>query len=222
MSARAYSAAAGAGGSGAGGSGGGGGEGGEDVPPVDEPFVARASRIIWGSIKFAVGTALFGGVLYAGYSIIVVLLPVGTSSNSIMRKASDIVEHDPEVLQYFGSVKTYGIDLGGRAEGRRFFVPEYKYEDEFTGERFVDPMVTCWSCCAGILTPAPTPPPPPPYPPTPTFLVHPTCQFFPRPFFSRGRPQPESARVRRSRAEYWRIPVLDHCDARRAKSHFNH
>jgi hypothetical protein len=147
--ARAQSSAAGAGGGSGGGSGGaggggdgggdggggGGGGGGDEAPPVDEPFVARASRIIWGSIKFAVGTALFGGVLYAGYSIIVVLLPVGTSSNSIMRKASDIVEHDPEVLQYFGSVKTYGVDLGGRAEGRRFFVPEYKYEDEFTGER---------------------------------------------------------------------------------------
>ena len=102
--------------------------------PIDEPFVARASRAIWGTIKLAFGTAFFGGVLYAGYSILVVLLPVGTSSNSIMRKASDVLEQNPDVLAYFGPIKTYGVDLGGRAEGRRFFVPEYKYEDLMTGD----------------------------------------------------------------------------------------
>jgi hypothetical protein len=122
-------------------SGGGGGGAGsaESEVPFDEPFVARASRVIWGTIKLAFGTAFFGGVLYAGYSILTVLIPVGSSSNSIMRKASDILAADPDVLAYFGPIKTYGVDLGGRAEGRRFFVPEYKYEDTFTG----DPCVLC-------------------------------------------------------------------------------
>lgn len=96
--------------------------------------MARVSRMIWGTIKVTVGMVVFGGVLYAGYSIITVLLPVGTSSNSIMRKASDALTHDPDVVGYFGAIKTYGIDLGGRQEGRRFFVPEYKYDDELTGE----------------------------------------------------------------------------------------
>lgn len=116
-----------------------GGAGSESEVPFDEPFVARASRVIWGTIKLAFGTAFFGGVLYAGYSILTVLIPVGSSSNSIMRKASDILAADPDVLAYFGPIKTYGVDLGGRAEGRRFFVPEYKYEDTFTG----DPCVLC-------------------------------------------------------------------------------
>ena len=114
--------------------GGGGEEASGGEIPIDEPFVARASRAIWGTIKLAFGTAFFGGVLYAGYSILVVLLPVGTSSNSIMRKASDVLEQNPDVLAYFGPIKTYGVDLGGRAEGRRFFVPEYKYEDPMTGD----------------------------------------------------------------------------------------
>ena len=99
----------------------------------DEPFVARASRMIWGGIKLSVGVALVGGVLYAGYNICAALLPVGTSSNSIMRKASDALAGDPDVMAYFGAIKTYGIDVGARQEGRRFFVPEYKYEDDLTG-----------------------------------------------------------------------------------------
>ena len=100
-----------------------------------EPLVARVSRMIWGTIKLVTGIAIVGGVLYAGYSIVTVLIPVGTSSNSIMRRASDVLSADPDVEAYFGSIKTYGIDLGGRQEGRRFFVPEYKYEDDLTGER---------------------------------------------------------------------------------------
>ena len=53
-----------------------------------------------------------------------------------MRKASDILEQDPDVRAYYGAIRTYGIDLGGRAEGRRMFVPEYHYDDPLTGEAF--------------------------------------------------------------------------------------
>ena len=108
-----------------------GGEGGDDG--LNEPIVARASRFIWNGIKLSALAAVFGAVLYSGYSIVTVLLPVGSSSNRIVRKASDILEGDPEVKSYFGQIKTYGMDLGGRNEGRRMFVPEYKYNDELTG-----------------------------------------------------------------------------------------
>jgi hypothetical protein len=91
--------------------------------------------VLWTTIKLGVGTALFGVVMYAGYTIITTLLPMGASSNAIMRKASDIVLADPEVHNAFGVAKTYGLDPGGRAEGRRYFVPEYKYEDALNGDK---------------------------------------------------------------------------------------
>lgn len=72
--------------------------------------------------------------MYAGYTIITALIPVGDSPNAIMRRATDILLHDPDVVAYYGTIKTYGLDPGGRAEGRRYFVPEYKYEDNITGE----------------------------------------------------------------------------------------
>ena len=104
-------------------------EAGEEVP-FDEPLVARISRGIWKAIKVTIGTLIAGGILYCGYSIVLVLVPVGSSSNRIMRKASDILEHDPDITKYFGSVKTFGIGAG---EGRRYYVPEYKYDDALTG-----------------------------------------------------------------------------------------
>jgi hypothetical protein len=52
-----------------------------------------------------------------------------------MRRAADIVTADPEVvLRYGANPKVYGIDPGGRAEGRRYFIPEYRYDDGLTGE----------------------------------------------------------------------------------------
>lgn len=135
-----------AGGGAEGGAEGGSGEGG-GAAGFDEPLVARVSRAIWKGIKVALGTAVFGGVLYCGYSIVLVLLPVGSSSNRIMRKASDILENDPEITKYFGSVRTFGIDLGGRNEGRRYYVPEYKYDDVLTGVGCVDAWMQFYCCC---------------------------------------------------------------------------
>ena len=43
---------------------------------VDEPILARASRLIWAGIKTSAGIALIGGLLYCGYNIVMVLLPV--------------------------------------------------------------------------------------------------------------------------------------------------
>jgi len=103
----------------------------------NEPLVARVSRILWTSLKVGAATAFVGIVCYAGYTIVTTLLPVGSSSNAIMRKASDAALHDPDVHAYFGEgAKTYGLDPGGRAEGRRYFVPEYKYDDPLTGEKY--------------------------------------------------------------------------------------
>jgi hypothetical protein len=90
---------------------------------------------MWTSIKLGFATGLVGVIIYAGYTIVTTLLPLGASSNAIMRKASDVVLGDPEVHAAFGVSKTYGLDPGGRAEGRRYFVPEYKYEDNITGEK---------------------------------------------------------------------------------------
>ena len=74
-------------------------------------------------------------MLYAGYTIVATLLPVGASSNAVMRRAWNIAQHDPAVHAYFGEgAKAYGLDPGGRAEGRRNFVPEYHYDDPLTGE----------------------------------------------------------------------------------------
>ena len=120
----------GSGGSGEAGADGGGAAGGDGL---EEPLVARVSRFIWGSIKVTLGAAVMGALLYSGYSIVMVLLPVGTSSNRIMLKASSILEGDPEVTAYYGQIKTYGVDLGGRNEGRRMFVPEHKYTDDLNG-----------------------------------------------------------------------------------------
>ncbi len=106
-----------------------------DSYDVEEPFVARASRFVWTTIKFSAGAAFLGGLVYAGYTIVTTLLPVGDSPNAIMRKATDVLMHDPDVHAYYGECKTYGLDPGGRAEGRRYFVPEYKYEDPLTGAR---------------------------------------------------------------------------------------
>jgi hypothetical protein len=98
-------------------------------------FIAIVLAGMWTSIKLGFATGLVGVIVYAGYTIITTLLPLGASSNAIMRKASDVVLADPEVHNAFGASKTYGLDPGGRAEGRRYFVPEYKYEDNISGEK---------------------------------------------------------------------------------------
>jgi hypothetical protein len=38
----------------------------------------------------------------------------------------------PQLSAYFGDLKTYGEDFGSSREGRRYFVPEYSYKDEYT------------------------------------------------------------------------------------------
>lgn len=103
----------------------------------DEPLAAKWSRRIWTTIK----VGLAGGVLfligYGLYTIIITLAPAGMGANAIMRKASEVVKHDPDLAMVFGEMKTYGEDFGGGAvEGRRYYVPEYEYEDDATGVKY--------------------------------------------------------------------------------------
>ena len=75
-------------------------------------------------------------MFYAGYTIVVTLLPGGSSANAVMRHAADLLKGDPDVVSFFGSVKCYGEDFGARAEGRRYFVPEYTYTDPWSGVEY--------------------------------------------------------------------------------------
>lgn len=53
------------------------------------------------------------------------------SPNAIFNRASDVLRGNPDIARRFGNeIKTYGEDLGGRREGRRFHIPEYVYEKD--------------------------------------------------------------------------------------------
>ena len=52
---------------------------------------------IWTTIKYSAGIGIVGLVFYAGYTIVVTLLPGGSSANAIMRHAGDVLRADPEV-----------------------------------------------------------------------------------------------------------------------------
>lgn len=64
---------------------------------AEEPLAAKISRLIWGTIKLSVGLGILGFVGYAGYSIVVALLPGGASANAVMRRTSDILRADNDV-----------------------------------------------------------------------------------------------------------------------------
>jgi len=77
-------------------------------------------------LVLSVGTLVLG----AGYFITRELFPTKMSPNALFNRASDVVRANPDVANKLGGeVKTYGTDFGGRREGRRFNVPEYRYDD---------------------------------------------------------------------------------------------
>ena len=42
-----------------------------------------------------------------------------------------------QLVEYFGEgIKVYGEDYGGRAEGRRYFVPDFSYTDKWDGQDY--------------------------------------------------------------------------------------
>lgn len=65
----------------------------------------------------------------------------------------------PQLVEYFGEgIKVYGEDYGGRAEGRRYFVPDFSYTDKWDGQNYH----RCVHCGGGRGRRAPPPPSPPP------------------------------------------------------------
>jgi hypothetical protein len=71
---------------------------------ANEPWAARASRRIWGGLKLSLGVGILAIVGYAGYTIVTALLPNGASANAIMRKAKNVLQADPEVINCTGSI----------------------------------------------------------------------------------------------------------------------
>jgi hypothetical protein len=65
----------------------------------DEPLALRISRGIWFGLQLLLGVGILSIVSFAGYSIVVTLIPSGVSPNAIMRKASVKLRADPEVRQ---------------------------------------------------------------------------------------------------------------------------
>jgi hypothetical protein len=64
--------------------------------------VAATRAVVWTSIKVAFGGGIIVLIFYAGWTIVTTLAPSGASANAIMRKASDILKHDPEVRGALG------------------------------------------------------------------------------------------------------------------------
>ena len=52
---------------------------------------------LWTGVKYSAGIGIVAVIFYAGYTIVVTLLPGGSSANAIMRRASDVLRADPEV-----------------------------------------------------------------------------------------------------------------------------
>jgi len=105
------------------------------------PMVVRAGRQVKAGGIILIWTAVGALVLSAGWFISRELLPTKMSPNSIFNRASDVLVGNPEVARRFGNnIKTYGEDLGGRREGRRFHIPQHAYEEdgvEFVRVRFM-------------------------------------------------------------------------------------
>jgi hypothetical protein len=69
---------------------------------LPQPPSSSLPADIWTTIKYSFGIGLVGLVFYAGYTIVVTLLPGGSSANAIMRHAADVLRADPEVSETTG------------------------------------------------------------------------------------------------------------------------
>ena len=67
------------------------------IHPSRTPSTPSPCADVWTTIKYSAGIAVVGLVFYAGYTIVVTLLPGGSSANAIMRHAGDVLRADPEV-----------------------------------------------------------------------------------------------------------------------------
>ena len=56
-----------------------------------------------------------------------------------------------QIHAVFGSaLKSYGEDFGARNEGRRYFVPEYTYTDEWDGQSYTRCVCVGRGCVGGV------------------------------------------------------------------------
>lgn len=75
--------------------------------------------------------SIAGLVCTFGYFIARELFPTRLSPNSIFNDAIDVIRDNPEVTGRIGTgIKCYGLDHGGRREGRRNFIQHDEFEDE--------------------------------------------------------------------------------------------
>lgn len=103
-------------------------------------MVIRVSRGARTTARIVFTVSLTGFAIAAGYFITRELFPSSQSPNAIFNRASDVLQHNPDVVHRFGEdIKCYGEDYGGRREGRRFHIPDFKYEKDgvnYTRVRF--------------------------------------------------------------------------------------
>lgn len=105
--------------------------------PENLPMIATVGRGAKTGGKFALFLGISGLVLGAGYYIIRELFPRQMSPNAVFNRASDVVTSNPDVVHKLGGdVKTFGTDFGSRREGRRFNIPEYRYEGD-DGQKYM-------------------------------------------------------------------------------------
>lgn len=108
-----------------------GAEAGSGGSGAHVPVVIRAGRTAKTGIKGTAILAIAGLSVTALYYLGRELFPRKLSPNAVFNRASDVIRHNGEIsAKLGGEVKTYGMDYGSRREGRRFHIPEYRYEDD--------------------------------------------------------------------------------------------
>lgn len=81
----------------------------------------------WGGLILCVT----GLVSVCGYVIIRELMPSSMGPNSVFNKAYERVKNNPELIKHIGTgIKGYGMDVGGRREGRRNAINHIKMTDD--------------------------------------------------------------------------------------------
>jgi len=100
----------------------------EIVMTPGETVVAASRLTMWAGIAVVCAGAF--------YFIAKELFPTKMSPNRVFDRSFDIVRKDPDVQKRYGdSLKAYGRDHGGRAEGRRNFVEHTEYQNEEDGSK---------------------------------------------------------------------------------------
>eukprot|EP01138_Halocafeteria_seosinensis_P004470 gb/GECG01004573.1/.p1 GENE.gb/GECG01004573.1/~~gb/GECG01004573.1/.p1 ORF type:complete len:399 (+),score=55.53 gb/GECG01004573.1/:1-1197(+) len=93
------------------------------------PFIGKVGMGIKVLFRISLFGAIFALVCYCGYYVLKMIIPSSSSPLSVRNDAAKLLEANPEVSSQFGEIaRVRGVDLGGRGEGRRNYVPSYTYE----------------------------------------------------------------------------------------------